>query len=368
LLGSLGFAFNLREERIARAEAAVVSADDAIAAATADPRSATPAIEAAELALREARQSGADAAVIRSREDALTAARDEAWGISRLSGMRRVGSLPAALDGVDLRLIVAGSKAYLAGSGLYEIDPDSGQLIEVVVPGQQVAGATVDPIVDAAADRSGLVLSDGSALYRQDGAGGWERLPFAPGSATTAAGQPTASFNRMLYALGSDGAILKFSERGDGIAPSTWAGLDQYPDLAAARDIAIDERIHVLLDDGTIHSFYRGVLDTVSTLPVMPAAGGDSFFAASGGARCVYVVEPGVTIGDATGRVIRFDVGGATQQFAAPNPGSLQGEEALAARALGAASQVAVSEAAGTIYMLSGGDLWIADLPPLLGA
>ncbi|MGI9253236.1 MAG: hypothetical protein ACR2J8_05785, partial [Thermomicrobiales bacterium] len=205
-------------------------------------------------------------------------------------------------------------------------------------------------------------VSDGMALYRLGATGVWERLPFVAGSGP-AASRPTAGFNRMLYSLAPSGSILRYRADAQGLTSETWAAVEQYPDLAQARDIAIDERIHVLLADGTIETFREGLLESLSSPPVIPASSSGGFFAANGGSPVLYMVDPATTVGGAAGRVIRYVPGGEAQQFVAPNPGSLGGEAALAAAAIGSARQAAVVESLGQVFILSGDDLWVANIP-----
>jgi len=345
----------------------VAALDAALAQASGGPADALAMLDVAERSLAFAESAGVAEADLAGRRAGVEAVRDQAWGIDRLSGMRRIGVLPASLAGSEVRLLTAGVKAYIAGNGLYEVDPQTGQLVEVLAPGQRIGDGMLGPIVDAAADRVGVLVSDGAAVYLQDEAGAWQRIPIG-GSADIPGipDGPTASFNRSLYALDDSGSILRFSQVGERFEGAPWASAGEFPDLRDAEDISVDERVHVLLEDGRVVSFYRGVLEMGSVAPVYPEVAGRSFFAASGGSRALYIVEPGARIGDAEGRVIRFDLGGATQQFAAPVG---EGDEArLEMDALGRAEQAAVSEPAGSVFFLAGNELWQATLPPLVGA
>jgi hypothetical protein len=357
-----------RGEQALAALAAVERATDVLAA---DPVAPMLAIADGERALTDAGAAGASATRLADVSAAFDAARDTALGIERFGDMTRVGSLPPTADPLRATLVTLDDRVFLAGGGFYEVDVDRGHLVELIAPGQLVDGAPVGVVIDAAVDQSGVLLSDGVALYRQGDGGAWRRQVLVePRLAGGPNDGPSASFNRSLYALAAGGSIVKYEDDGRGLAPWMWASAGDYPDLADARDIAVDERVHVLLADGRVFSFSRGVLEASSALPVMPEASGNGFFASAPGSRALYVVDPTSRVGNVAGRLIRFDGGGRTQQFLAPmavaGDGTGAAEAALAARVLANARSVAVVEAAGSVYLISGGDLWQATLPPLI--
>jgi hypothetical protein len=363
LIGIAGFGYTLRQERSERAIAAVVHAQDAIAMAAANPAEASAGIAAAEAALAEARRTGAATATLRQLESALDAARDRAWGITRLDGMRRAGAIPTAIGATPVTLLEAGGRAYLAGHGLYEIDAASGQLVEVLAPGTMIGGSQIGPIIAAVSDRTGVTVSDGVALFQQDETGEWQRYPFGPGG-NPLIGRPVDSFARQLYAISPQGSILRYQVEADGARSETWAPVTLYPDLASARHLAVNERIHVLLEDGTIDTFYEGQLEGVSTPAVIPAPLSDTFLAGAGDSGAIYIIDRGAEVGAARGRIIRYVPGGSAQQFLPPSPGGLGGEVYLAANAIANASQAVVIEQTSQVLLLSGRDLWVANLPP----
>lgn len=360
LVGGTTLAFEVQRARADGARSALAALEIAVADLAADPL-AVGGLPRAEAALAAAGAAGVPPAALAAPLQALETARDTAWGIERLIAPVRLGRLPEALAGREVRLLAVGDRALLAGYGLYEIDPETGRLVELLVPGDTVGGVAVGPIVDAVVDAAGVAVSDGRAVYLR-AADGWSRTPFA------GSGPPsgrTAGFGGYLYALAGDGSIVKYVDDGDAFAPWPWAGPGDHPDLADARDIAVDGRVHVLLDDGRVLRFYQGVLEAANVVPVMPTLGGDAFFGAAPGSRALYLVDPAARIGPVAGRIIRFDAGGATQQFAAPVP---RGEAAAAAAAaLAGAREVAVLEGSGRVLFLSGDDLWLAGLPPLIG-
>ncbi|MCC6315411.1 MAG: PQQ-like beta-propeller repeat protein [Thermomicrobiales bacterium] len=363
------YALDAQNRRGAEARSAIETAESAVGNAVADPATAREAIAEAEVALTAARAAGADPALLRTHEQALDDARDTAWSIGRLGEPHRIGSLPQAMRGHPVRLLALGDAAYLAGDGFYQIDAPSGALVQVLAPEQPIVGGALGPIVDGAADDVSAVLTDGfgAARLNQQGAWEWASLKAADDGSNPAAG-PLAAFNGALYALTTDGAIVKYDTDGASMTPREWASPVDFPDLAQARDLVVDGRVNVLLDDGRVLAFYKGTLETAQSAPVTPELSGEAYFASAPDSRALYIVEPGARIGGSAGRIIRFDAGGATQQFLVPRPGSGGLEADLATRALGAAIDVAVLEGSGTIYFLSGVDIWQATLPPIVGA
>lgn len=361
-LAALVVGYTVRQDRIERSELAVVRAQQALGTAAADPAAAAASIADAEAALAEARRSGADPSVIRQLEGALEASRDRAWGVTRLDGMRRIGSLPAAVAEYPVRLLASAGKAYIAGYGLYEIDAGTGQLIEVLAPGRIIDGQALGPVIAAVADGSGVTVTDGSAIYRPAENGGWERIIPGPGG-NPLLSRPSAAFNRMLYAISPEGSILRYRVEDGVLRSETWASVEQYPDLAGAAQLAVDERINVLLRDGTVETFFEKRLEGVSAPPVTPAMGAGAWLAANGAGGAIYLIDPETAMGGASGRLVRFVPGGAAAQYAAPSPGALGGEVRLAAAAVAQARQAAVVERDGMLYLLNGNDLWIARLP-----
>jgi hypothetical protein len=359
---------SVQQVREQRAGEALATLGRATAELEADPVAPMLAIDAGEEALAAAAANGAPAERLAVGRGAFAAARDAALGIERLANLAPIGTLPAGVDPARATLVTLGQRVFLAGGGFYEVDPRRGFLIELIAPGQVVDGVPVGPIVDAAVDGAGVLLSDGAALYRQDDRGAWVRQPLAePRWPVGPADGPSASFNRTLYAIAGGGSVVRYETDGERLSPWMWASAADYPDLAEARDIAVDERVHVLLADGRVLSFYRGVLEASGVPPIVPEAVGSRFFAVAPGSRALYLVDPEAAVGDSVGRLIRYDPGGRTQQFLAPigSPGS--GEGARANRLLAEARSVAVVEGAAAVYLLVGDELWRATMPPVVG-
>jgi hypothetical protein len=366
-LGGLTLTGEAHRRDTSQMEGAFAAVDAAVAGG-ADPTELAAAIDRADAALASIGAAQDLAPDWVERAAVLESARDAAWAIERLGEPTRIGLLPEPLRDAETRLVAVDERAFLVGAGFYEIDVATGRLVEVLAPGAMVDGHAIGSIVDASADAQGLVVDDGSAFYRQGADGRWTATARFERSG---AGWPrrgrTATFNGRLYALEEDGRIVRYEDQGGGFAPTSWASPVDYPDLADANDIAVDGRVHLLLADGRVISMYEGMLDAAEVVPVSPPLGGDGFFGEANATKALYVVEPGFQAGRVRGRLVRFDAGGATQQFVAPAPSSADRKDLAAAEALGEARSGVVIEGNRTFVFLSGDELWQATLPPLIG-
>jgi hypothetical protein len=114
---------------------------------------------------------------------------------------------------------------------------------------------------------------------------------------------------------------------------------------------------------GRILTFSRGALmGTVSPF-VVPALDGPTFLADAPFANALYIVDRNGTIGENKGRIVRVDSDGEAKQYLtpAPAPGDLEGK--AAATSLAEVTDLAIDELTGTVYWVSGADIWSATLP-----
>jgi hypothetical protein len=258
-LGAATLVTEARRHESWRVTSALVALDTAVASAAADPLAAASRIIEADRALAAVPMEDLASGEWVERGAALEAARDQAWSIERLDGPTRVGLLPAPLRGTDASLVVLADRVYLASVGFYEIDLGTGRLVELLAPGQPVAGGEVGSIVDGVSDGLGVALSDGRSIYRQGSDGRWGALPLnSDGSGERPAPGRSAGFNGHLYALTGDGRVVRYEERGTELAPAQWAGPEEYPDLASARDIVVNGRVHLMLADGRVLAMNPG--------------------------------------------------------------------------------------------------------------
>lgn len=233
----------------------------------------------------------------------------------------------------------------------------------LVQTGQQIGEGQVADLVDLAwvglggeRQTSGLlILEQGGALVSYDPA--WVGEEGAVGLGRAFLGTPpaspraVASFGGRFYVLDSEaGQIWRYQPRGSTYPerPDRYFVTPPPRSLVEARDMAIDGNIYILYHDGTILKFLQGeqqldfevrglpddIVEPVA-LAVDPDGSSDVIYVADRGNGRVVVLEP-----DGTFRA----------QFRADD-------------AFDALEALAVDEAAGRLYVVSGGRLYAASLP-----
>ena len=363
MIGGTGFAVGWQRDREARVASSLAAVDTALQHALDNPVSATSLIAEAETALASARDAGATGEALASREDRMLAVRDTAWKIQRLTNVVRVGALPGG-GGGPVRMAISGQTVYLAAGNLYELDPDAGRLVTLLSKGQAVAGGEVGDLRAVSLDDGTLIAADGEAIYVRDKNGTWARHELLVADVGgLRADVPLVSWGDATYGLSWEGNIVRFEQTSAGPLVDTWAKAEEWPDLELARDMAIDGRIHLLLQDGRTVTFSRGEqLGTLSPF-VTPTLTSAAFLAQAPFATAFYIVDPSGRIGENTGRVVRVNADGEARQILtpAPEPGDLMGE--AAAVALAAAQDMVIDELTGAVFWVSGGEIWQATLP-----
>jgi hypothetical protein len=366
VFGGSGFAVNWHQDKTARVDAALTTFDQQLQVASSGARGAT-ALAHAEVALREARQAGAPASKLGARQYAIDTTRDRLLGTSRLSATTRLGALPAGLTGRPVRLVRVDHEVYLVGGALYQLDADGHRLVELLAPGASVGGGPVGQLETAAADVGGIVASDGTALYARDLAGSWTRRPLGLDDGMTAwPAMPAAAFRGNFYGLAADGRVLKFPADDIGTSPLAWADPAANPDLAQARDVAIDGNVQVLLTDGRVLSFYQGTLQTTIAPSISPPLSAPVALEGGPDEDFLYLIDPGVKIGSTEGRIVRLNAAGGTGGAVQILPPIPMGNDPVAMRAacaLADARDFVVDEKAGLVYFVTDRDLWRATLP-----
>lgn len=353
-----GFFYDRDRDRDARAQAFLASADAQIRAVAAanDPAVVTTALGDAQSAIDGARDNGAEQHLLAARQSAVDTARDAMHGIDRLERATRMGTLPPVEDDVARRLILNGRDIYLLSGGLYHVDGQSRSLTMLLEPGMRIERATVKDLRDVTVESGVLTVTDGLALYRLQPDGSWDRQRIGrvedktPWDVTAC-----AAFEGSFYLLdGENGQILKFPAEQLTSLPDDWAGADERDELAGALDMVIDGRIYVLLENGTIQTYYRGNADGALSVAVEP--GLTQPVALFGGPASAYLY---VADGEEGGRITRLDrSGGETRQYLLPRDAPDGAAEAFAAM-----EDFVVDEAAGIIYVLSGNQIWSATIP-----
>jgi hypothetical protein len=361
-LGGTGYATVRQREQEARAASALMAADAAIRGAQENSGAAMTAVAEAERAVAAARVAGAGTDVLAPREHELARVRDDAWSIRRLGDVVRLGALPPEAGGTA-RLALAGQTLFLAADSLYEVDADAGTLVALLSRGDRVGDADIGAIRHVSIDDGHVVASDGTAMFRRDATGRWERASLAVDDiGGLRSDAPLIAWGDAAYGLSWQGDIVRFDESAGGPSAAVWAAASDTPDLELTRDLAIDGRIHVLLEDGRTLTFSRGALVGTLTPFIAPALSGPSFLAAAPFANAFYIVDHNGSIGQNTGRIVRVDAAGDAVQYLTPEPVATDPASLAAATALAAADDLVVDEMRGMVYWVAGGELWSASL------
>lgn len=358
LLAVSGARFVVERERGAATatEAAVVRLDDALAAAAPPGPDRVGRVVAAQAAYDRAIAAGATSAQLASRSATLDHERAAALGALPIGRVQALGALPADV-GATPRLLVDGDTVFVLGDALYSVDGARPALVRLLAAGDAVQGQTVGPLRLGGAGSSGVVVGDGTAAFERSSAGIWQRVELGTSSGIDVATASFGEFDGALYTVDPARGILKLPAQA-GEAPLVWASVDKYPDLAAARDLAVDGSIRVLLGDGRLMTFYQHVARSTVLPEVTPPLEQPAFLARAAGSTAVYVVDPTTAIGTGRGRIVRVAADGSVRQIVLPTSGAV-------GSLLAKASSVAVDEAAGAVYLLADGQLWRVEVPDL---
>ena len=362
-LGGTGFAAVRQREREARAESALVAADASLRGARDNAGMAMASVAEAERALAAAREAGAAGDALLRREQELTRVRDDVWNVRRLSDVVRLGALPHEAS-VAARLALVGQTLVVAADNLYEVDSEGATLVALLSRGDRVGDAEVGAIGHVSVDDGQVVASDGLATYTRNRSGAWERQALAVNDVGgLRSDTPVIAWGDAAYGLSWDGDIVRFETSSGGPVASAWAEAAETPDLELTRDLAIDGRIYVLLDDGRTLTFSRGALVATLSPFVEPALDDPSFLAAAPFANAFYIVDRNGAIGQNLGRIVRVDAAGEAVQYLTPDPIAGDPASIAAARSLASADDLVVDEATGTVHWIAGEELWRASLP-----
>ncbi len=364
-LGTSGMAVARQHERSARADQYLSAVDQHVAAA----RAVTGPVAAQRLtlaleALRDAHRNGAEAKTLANRRATVTAGLDAVSGIDRFTEMVRLGSLPPALSGTPLRLVRGGSEIFLVGGGLYQLDSSGGRLVQLLAPGMAIDGGTVGRLVDGSWDIAGITVMDGAAIYARDEAGRWQRQPLGPAGAVSP-GDVAACwmYQGNFFGLEPDqGRIVKFTAGQLDQIPDSWVDSTAMPEISTARDLVIDGQVHVLLTDGRIVSLFQGVPRMTITPQVNPAPRAPVALDGGLDTNFLYMAEPSIETGGSVGRILQISRDGVTRQLLPPvSQGDPRSD--AAAHALADVRDLAVDEASGSLYIVTGDAIWRATLP-----
>ncbi len=360
ILGGSGLAYERHQARLAQISAAFATTDEAlrVTAAGGETTVIRAQLDAAQGALDVAADLGADVDEITPRNAALAAARDRTDGVVRLVEVTRLGALPPEMTGRSIRLIRGDREIFVVGGGFYRLTPSGDRLVQLLAPGTEIGNTTVGDLRDGAWDATGATVTDGAHLYAMDFTGAWTRRPMGwPRGGSSWGAGPTGAFEGSFYLLDRRaGQILKFAGS-EGTKPEEWVEPGFHDDLMTARDVVVDGRIHVLLADGRVLSFYRGELEATLTPGVTPALLQPVALYGGPDTHSLYIVDDG---GDAGGRIVqmRRDGDGVRQLMLPVSPNAKPEANPLAE-----VQDLVVDEASGTLYFVTGDALWRATLP-----
>lgn len=297
--------------------------------------------------------------------------------LDRLDGIVRLQPIQVwdfGLAAVPHRLVVHGQTIFVldpAGGWISKLtlNPARDGVVEhedapiLVQTGQQVGEGKVGNLVDLVWAEAGsgrqtsglLILEQGGALVSHDPAwveeGGAPKLTRSLLGTAPESARVIDSYAGRLYILDADAnQIWRHDPRGDVYPDRPHRYFVNAPPkpLTEALDMAIDGNIYVLYQDGQILQFLQGEHQPafdVRGLPDGIIQGVALAVDPDGGRGAVYVADRG------NERVVALKSDGTFEaQF-------------RAAEAFGALEALAVDEAAGRLYVVSGGRLYVAPLP-----
>ena len=252
----------------------------------------------------------------------------------------------------SLTLPRTGEMHYADGDGVAE----QGETPILVQTGQEVDGAEVGSLVGCTWTTSSLlILEQGGGLIAYDPAWvdqeGTPRLTRSFLATSPVSPKTIDSYASRLYVLDTGaGQIWRYEPRDDTYPnqPTRYFVTSPPKPLAQAVDMAIDGNIYVLYEDGEILQFLQGERQTGFVIRGVPDGGLEAVALAvdpEGNSGAVYVADVGKQ---------RVVVLGPDGSFRA----QLRTEEAF-----DALEALAVDEAAGRLYVISGGSLYSAVLP-----
>lgn len=228
--------------------------------------------QTAEAALEAA--PGEQAATIADELASVQQDLDRMTRMVRLESIQPIGSVPATGNPELPALFGGNGKTYLLSDALYEVEIGSNVLVELLAPGETVAGATVGPLLGGAWRGDGPVVVDADRAYSFDPVRGewdWEMLGTIEGVPVTGEVVSMGVFDLNLYLLDrATGKIFKFSGGDYESDPEDWAQAQATEELMRATDIVVDGNILVLLPNGSILKFFLNSIESLIQPQIQP--------------------------------------------------------------------------------------------------
>jgi hypothetical protein len=363
LLASVAYLYDRREGRAEVAREAITAADVQLASAANETNPVTLAAELslAEKALATAEANGASDKQLEPRRQALANVKDRIANIVRLTDITRVGMVPPDVAVLNPKLIQHGDNVYLVAGGLYQLDPATKSLNLILKQDKKIAGGRVGTLIGGTVDRHGITLTDGTAIFRQGTTGKWKRMEiFTIGDEPWYEAAICGTFEGSFYILNnSSGQILKFEAEELDSVQEPWTTQAVTEDLEHAVDMVVLDKIYVLLDDGSLMSFFQGEPDATFSITANPGITSPTVLFGGQVVNFLYIADKG----NGTGRISRVTTSGdLSKQYLLPEKGQ-EGYVGGAEHAFANIGDLVVNEANGQIVILSGDQIWAATIP-----
>lgn len=281
---------------------------------------------------------------------ALRVAQDKVDGVQRLAADSIALLAPwpanAAPSGTRPQLVVGDGKPYVLSNGtLYWLNGGKA-LTRLVGKGDTVAGVSVGAILGIAWRENGLLVYTETQGFVRDSGGTWTALPLAANGRKITASD---SFGGNLYFLEAErGQIVKYGSGSYNQSPQPWSTAKLNADLARAVDLTIDADIYALLGDGRVLDLYQGDVKATLTPATVPALVGATAISSTLDGKWLYILDP------REGRIVRLGRDGSQVTVYKPADG---------ARLFTGARELAVDEAANTVYLTTDEGVLTVRLP-----
>lgn len=325
-------------------------------------------LEAAQRNVARAREAGVTDDVLNPREQAITTQLDRATDVIRMSDLERIGTLPPEFAAAPVRGVYTPAGIFFVAGSLYQWQPgeqgDSREVDPILEQGDKVGAATVGRLWGLAFDLKGLYATDGLFVYmlaadsREWRAVQLERIndqPWKPGA--------IAAFDGAVYLLQPEYLqIYRFAieDAAERATPRDWLVSDRER-LETARDIAIDQQIYALLQDGRVLALLRGELQSVLEPRYVTPGGAESIVDGAATGYTYIALTQG-----SEGRIVAFDQLG-TAAYQLKLPIGFTTEDVSVRAPFDGLQDVVVDESTGTIFIVNGDGIWTArySLPAL---
>lgn len=333
----------------------------AVVAGSDDPDTIRTELDRAEDDLDRAKQLGAPSDLVSQREAMIIQERDEVNSVFRVSGVRRIGSLPDDLRNGETAAFMTSGGIFLANGNLYRLHPETAQMQMMLEEGREIEGIRVGSLFGVAYDGTFLIVTDGRALFFASSTDGaiWQAMtmeeinnsgPWPRGSIAAFAGSMylLAPEYRNIYVFATDANIQQ-------VAPTDWVSVGDRVNLNIAVDMTIDGNIYVLLSDGQVVTYRSGLEIARFDLPGFDLENDVPKAIVSGPATGYLYVA--VEDEDGNGRIIALDREGENVTVLELPVGFSTGD----ADVLGPfedVQDIVVDENSGTLYVINGDAVW----------